>query len=170
MIKKVVSVKINDDMGYIDLYRDGNAIFFKKVDILKAIGYKNGFCARLSESSIYVTAYKGSSGHLTDFVPISLCSKFIKYLPCTALRRKNANRLSAFLDDLYVISCELSSCDDEEFVKKLSLDVDINDDKKDDAPKKIEMLQTQITMYNNAFAELAAIIEGITAKSKEVKC
>lgn len=164
-----ISVKINDNMGYIDLYRDGSVLFFKKVDILEKIGYKNGFCARLDESNRYVTK-KGNNGRLTDFVKINACSKFIKYLPCTALRRMNANRLSSFFDDLFVISCELSSCDDEEFVKKLSLDVDINDDKKDDAQKKIEMLQSQITMYNKVFAELAAIIEGITAKSKEGTC
>lgn len=164
-----ISVKINDNMGYIDLYRD-KTLCLKKTDVLKAIGYKNGFCARLEESSRYVITKKGSSGRLTDFVPLNVCSKFIKYLPCTALRRKNANRLSAFFDDLYMISANLLTCDDEEFVEKLSLDVDIKDDKKDDAQKKIELLQSQITMYNKVFAELDAIIEGITAKSKEGTC
>lgn len=162
-----ISVKINDDMGYIDLYRDDKTICFKKTDVLKAIGYKNGFCARLAESSQYVITKKGSSGHLTDFVPLKNCSKFITFLPCTALRRKNANRLSAFFDDLYTISSSFLYCDDEEFVKKLSLDVYVKDDRDDN---KIEMLQNQIIMYNKAFAELAAIIEGITSKSKEGTC
>lgn len=171
MIRKVVSVKINDDMGYIDLYREESGLYFKKVDILAKIGYKNGFCARLADSNQYVTK-KGNNGRLTDFVDIKNCFGFIKNLPCTALRRMNANRLSDFFEDLCVISAGLSSCDDEEFVKKLSLDVDIYDDKdkKDDAQKKIEMLQVKLIMYGMAFAKLASIIDATKAKLEEGTC
>lgn len=171
MIKKVTSVKINDDMGYIDLYREESSLFLKKVDILSKIGYKNGFCARIFSGASNYVQKKENGGRLTDFIEINFCSKFIKYLPCTALRRINANILSAFFDELYVISSGLSSCSDDEFIKNLSLDIDIRFDKNDESSqKKIEMLQNQITMFKMAFAEFSATIEDIMAKSEEDAC